>query len=194
MKSGELYVLPPSYRLSKIEPGHGPGSLLEPPNHPRYGTQSIYTQHGNTPTRGPQYLFRGRGYESLDEIDKLFKPLPYSDPLVKLWEEDLYAYFHTCYSPDGKDRNASGCLTRVKPGEKPAEHHLAYLAVKQYYPNVKPRLDLIEHPPAWGKNRSKEYGVMVNTADDITLSSTGTVGAKRSVKGGRRSSALGRMR
>lgn len=161
-KPGEPYVPQPSYHLSKVEPGHGPGSLLEPPNHPRYATQTIYTQHGNSPPSGPQYVYQGRGYETLEQIDKLFKPLPYSDPLVKLWEDDLYAYFHTCYSPDGTERNASKCLTGIKPGDKPAEHHLAYLAVKKHYPDAKPRQDLIEHPPAWGKNRSETYGKVVS--------------------------------
>lgn len=160
------YKLPPSYKLSKIEVGHGPGSFLEPPNHPRYETQSIYTAYGNSPPGDrPQYLYHGHGYRSLEAVDKNFKPLPYTHPMVKLWEDDLYAYFHNSYSPNGVDRNVNKA---VIGGSHPDAHHLAYLKVKEYYPDAQPRHDLIVNPPKWGGNRSEQYGRSFGTTPKIT--------------------------
>lgn len=154
----ENYQPPPSYQLGSP----GVGSFLEPPNHPRYATQSIYTKYGNAPPASqPQLFFQGKGFSELEEVDKLFKPLPYDDPLVKLWEEDLYAYFRTCYSPDGTTRNVSKAICDVKHHQLPETHHLAYLAVKEYYPEAKLRGDFIENPPDWGKDRKAEYGKVV---------------------------------
>ena len=156
--SGLPYKLPPSYSLGS----KGVGSFLEPPNHPRYEAQGIYTGHGNDPPAAQmQIYYRGRGYRTIEGLDRQFKPLPYTHQLVKLWEEDLYAYMSTCYSQDGIDRNVSNAKCGVKPGGMPPERHLAYLAVKKYYPEAKPRLDLIKTPPAWGKDRSKAYGKVI---------------------------------
>lgn len=76
------------------------------------------------------------------------------------WVESIYRYFRNCYSPDGVDRNVSNCLI-VKPnpngfgyvhGESgwleslpPAEHHLAVLYIRKYFPDHEPRMDLIEN-------------------------------------------------
>lgn len=151
----EHYKLPSTYRLGSP----GVGSFLEPPNHPRYETQSIFTQYGNYPPASqPRLYYRGRGFSDIEEIDKLFKPLPYDDPKVKLWEEDLYAYFATCYSRDGKTRNVSESDCGIKPSQRPETYHLAYLAVKERYPDAKPRTNLIRNPPDWGERRSDIYG------------------------------------
>lgn len=134
------YTLPPTYKLGNA----GCGCFLEPPDHPSYFVKSIYTRYGNSPPRPPYYYLNGNGYENLEDINHLFKPLPYDSPRVKAWEEYCYKYFHDCYSPDGIERNVGKA---VISGGQPPEHHLAHLHVKKYYPEALPRLDLIENPP-----------------------------------------------
>lgn len=143
----KLYKIPPTYHLG--EPGCG--CLGEPPNHPRYEVMPVYTRYGNSPPDGqPQYYLNRIGFDYLDEVDALFEPLPYQHPRVQAWERDQYSYFRTCYSPDGLTRDVSKCIIDTTNKEQ-AEHHLAYLAVKIYYPEAEPRLDLIEKPPIYGK-------------------------------------------
>jgi hypothetical protein len=76
------------------------------------------------------------------------------------WVQSVYAYFRNCYSPDGVDRNVSRCL--ILKGERPPvdlskayapARHLAYLFVRQFVPDHRPRVDLIEAPPEWGEPR-----------------------------------------
>lgn len=141
------YKLPPTYELGS----QGNACFLEPPGHPRYFAQSIYTRHGNSPSRGPQYFYEGSGFEFLDELDKYFKPLPYTHPRVQAWEVYTYAYFRHSYSPDGQDRNVTHDITDHED-KQPPEHHLAYLLVKKHYPEAKPRLDIIHDPSPWGMN------------------------------------------
>ena len=170
------YQLPPSYHLGS----KGNACFMEPPHHPRYEIQSIFTQNGNSPPWSqPQYYYKGNGYWEIEQVDKYFKPLPYTNDLVKLWEEDWYAYAKTCYSPDGKDRNVSNAKCSVKPGDMPADKHLAYLAVKKYYPEAKPRIDFINNPPSWGKDRSSVYR---KTDEDWGETPGESQGLKRSKK------------
>jgi len=141
------YTIPPTYHLGN------PGICCagEPPNHPRYEVRPIYTKCGNGPPWGrPQYYLNGYGFNELEEADKLFKPLPYDHPRVQAWERDQYAYKYDCYSPGGTT-GAVDRLTIDSEHKQPPEYHLAYLAVKEHYPEAKPRLDLIEKPPKYGK-------------------------------------------
>jgi hypothetical protein len=77
------------------------------------------------------------------------------------WLRSVYAYFRSCYSPDGADRNVTRSLI-VKPAPDgdgyvvgpfgrdgrldslpPAEHHLAVLFVREFFPDHEPRTDLL---------------------------------------------------
>jgi hypothetical protein len=143
----------------------GAGSMGRPPNHASHffgivggvdrgrGFQeyaSVDSYRDSPEIHGKVRALLDR--EGFDPETFLKRPmLPLDHPRVEAWVRSQYAYFHTCYSPDGKDRNVSCCLTGVKPGERPPEHHLAHLAVVEFYPEAKPRLDLIENPPKWGK-------------------------------------------
>jgi hypothetical protein len=78
--------------------------------------------------------------------------------ITEEWVREVYAYFRNCYSPDGVDRNVSNCL--ISRGKRPSvdlskayapARHLAYLFVHQFSPDHRPRVDLIEDPPSWGK-------------------------------------------
>lgn len=88
--------------------------------------------------------------------------------MTEEWVRSVYAYFRHCYSPDGEDRNVSRCdivkpnpdgdgyvwgtfgRDRVTDEPPPAERHLAYLCVREHFPDHTPRLDLIAAPPQWG--------------------------------------------
>jgi hypothetical protein len=82
------------------------------------------------------------------------------------WQRHVYGYFRGTYSPDGVDRNVSHSLIighkwyvdkgsqydslnrsdEVLAADDPRvipEHHMGYLLIKEYFPDAKPRLDLI---------------------------------------------------
>lgn len=93
----------PSYRLQD-SPGNG--CFLEPPGHPSYFTRSVYTQHGNNPSKGPQMELFGRAVETAEMafdarhalLESLFEPLPYEHPRVQAWERAVYAHLAHCYA------------------------------------------------------------------------------------------------
>ena len=88
------YQLPPTYRLGSS----GCGCFMEPPNHPRYFVRSIYTQYGNNPPYSkPCYYLNGNGYTELEQIDKLYKPLPLESERVQEWIKALYRHLTHCY-------------------------------------------------------------------------------------------------
>lgn len=91
-----FYTLPPTYRLSKHR---GNGCFLEPPNHPRYFTRSIYTKFGNSPPYGrPQYEYKGTYFTELEDVDKLYKSLPLNHERTQAWITYLFGYFKNCYT------------------------------------------------------------------------------------------------
>lgn len=98
------YQLPPTYRLSTHR---GAGCAGDPPGHPRYFVRSVYTQYGNSPPSrngkpAPHYELNGRYYSNLEDVDKLFKPLPLDSERVQLWIADTFRHHHSCYQdPDG---------------------------------------------------------------------------------------------
>ncbi|OGH07442.1 MAG: hypothetical protein A2W22_03165 [Candidatus Levybacteria bacterium RBG_16_35_11] len=53
------------------------------------------------------------------------------------WLDQVYTHFNHRYSPDGVNRNAGDCILDYK-NEQPPEYHLAYLFVKQFYPDHVP--------------------------------------------------------
>ena len=152
----------------------GSGSFLCPPGHPAlthsiygWGSKSASTRTGPD---GASYI--GSIDSALEaETDPLMRDdnLAVLAPLVRQLHTDAdlvcsegylrhtYGYFRNCYSLDGQDRNASRAVippalpadaTDEQKAERarmyPPERHLAYLTVKQYFPEHQPRLDLIE--------------------------------------------------
>lgn len=116
------YKLPPTYRLQR-DPGNG--CFMDPPGFPSYFTRSVYTQHGNSPRRGPEtvIVIDGVNYvvahsddwkpgdtwaEVRDRRDKrlrsLWQPLPVDHPRTRAWILSCYSYFENCYH----DANATG--------------------------------------------------------------------------------------
>lgn len=152
--TGKPYIVPPSYHLGPP----GCGCFLEPPDHPSYFVQPIYTRHGTSPPRNqPAYYLGGRGYRSAFEVDAEFVPMPYDNPRVKAWEATLYAYFKNCYTVNGKrvvvTTSEKNLLldpnTWTRKPQAP-ENHDAYRNVKRYYPEAEPVESFILNPPRWG--------------------------------------------
>lgn len=60
------------------------------------------------------------------------------------WEREVYAYFANCYSPDGQERNASKCeIIRGVTCKPSPTWHLAYLHIRQFFPEYTPNHALI---------------------------------------------------
>jgi hypothetical protein len=99
------YKIPATYHLSTHK---GNGCFLEPPNHPRYFTQSIYTGSGNSPRYGlPQYYLNGNGYTELEDVDRLYKPLSLEHERTQEWIKYIMSYFNHCYMNPDKPANVS---------------------------------------------------------------------------------------
>lgn len=93
------YALPASYHLGD----EGNGCYLEPPGHPSYFTRSVYTGHGDYPSKGPIMLLLGHVVRKADDttdvppLADLYVPLPYEHPRVEAWERTLYRHLRHCY-------------------------------------------------------------------------------------------------
>lgn len=130
------------------------GCFLEPPGHPtyRYSFCAGYDRgYGFQEYGSVQYLYEVAKEHRLKTILTVVRPLVKFNPLslddeksVK-WINGVYAYFRHCYSSDGENRSASDCIVDSKD-KLPPEHHLAYLHVKEYYPDYKPDLERIKIP------------------------------------------------
>ena len=134
---------------------HGPrGSFLRPPGHPTYRYSYCagpvqgfgFQEHGSI-----EYLYRTARRNGLKRIVRAVKPYMNYDPpalddeMAQAWVEAVYSYFQNCYSPDGVDRDSNHSIVDVKD-ELPPENHLAYLQIKQYYPDYVPNLEKIKSP------------------------------------------------
>jgi hypothetical protein len=104
--------LPPTYHL-QVHSGNG--CFLDAPGYPSYFTKSVYTQHGNTPGRGPTlviahgsetYVVASHkdwmdGRESHDALTdgrlrSLWAPLPENHLRVQLWIRHVYKHLAHC--------------------------------------------------------------------------------------------------
>lgn len=96
-----------------VRPGLvGSGCFLEPPGHPSYFVQSIYTPRGDTPNYGPQAViffaedgtyrqvdhYEWRSTKRKELLERLFKPLPVDHPRTRAWIKHAYQHLNICYS------------------------------------------------------------------------------------------------
>lgn len=98
------FVCPPTYHLQR-EPGCG--CYLDPPGFPSYFLQSVYTQYGNSPRRGAEYVILGRVFSRAENYEdhekresklrKLWNPLPLEHPRTQAWIQTLFCHFQHCY-------------------------------------------------------------------------------------------------
>ena len=93
---------------------YGNGCCGDPPGYPTYFTQSVFTQHGNSPRRGAMevikfegvhYVTRWKGNYDEEKTDtnmhRLYKPLPEAHPRVQAWIASSYARMAHCYWDPG---------------------------------------------------------------------------------------------
>jgi hypothetical protein len=126
------------------------GSFLNPPNHATYN-YSIREYRGGHESGGFSLEF-GANKENSYVPSKvrivcknLLKKYP-GEIDNPDWIEEVYKYFHNCYSKDGIDRSASNCIVCKNESDKEffnPEFHLGYLFVKSFNPNHEIRIDLI---------------------------------------------------
>jgi hypothetical protein len=157
----ELYKKPPTYQVSTH---WGCGCFLDPPGYPTHFLRSVYTQYGNSPSRGATEVvdYKGELYVTRHEEDwkripssvepgkawdymsakhdrlmrRIWKPLPLDHERVRLWQIHAYCYFKNCYSLDGDERNVD---KMVNFG--PDQFHLGYLMIRKYYPEAEPHVE-----------------------------------------------------
>ena len=137
----------------RIEPGSG-GSFLCPPGHPNH------FHHIEAGLRRDPSMMASLDYALKDEYDDVPEHIKARVQALfdqaelrcsELWQQHVYGYFKNCYSRDGVDRSvASAKIYRNPLVTPPAVQHLAYLAVKEYFPDADPRLDLIESHGFYG--------------------------------------------
>jgi hypothetical protein len=100
-----IFKKPPTYSL---QDHLGNGCYGDPPGYPTYFTQSVYTQHGNSPRKGPQTVLFGRVIQGEDYWEKsdedrkdlfnsLWLPLPIDHPRTRAWILATYRHHHHCY-------------------------------------------------------------------------------------------------
>lgn len=106
LRTLKTYKLPPTYRLSSHM---GSGCYLDAPGFPSYFLQSVYTQYGNTPAKGPGVVieFEGTLYVIAEDLEKrqkllldLWNPLPLYHERSKAWLSAVYSHMKNCYTDD----------------------------------------------------------------------------------------------
>lgn len=141
------YTLPPTYHVDK---SMGMGCAGDPPGYPTHFLQAVWTQHGNSPRRGPEAVIKYQGvlyvvYSSKDwdtaknwdavralrdrRLRRLWAPLPESHERTQIWIEHTYAHLGNCYTdPAGKFRMG-----------KYSSDHMAIWPVDKFWYPVDPR-------------------------------------------------------
>ena len=111
LKSLPVYKMPDSCRLQRDS---GMGCAGDPPGFPSYFLKSVYTKHGNSPSKGAQTVIQYEGiayvlqhsedykdknsYEKFHKrLRRLWKPLPLDHERTKLWIQDTYRHHHSGY-------------------------------------------------------------------------------------------------
>jgi hypothetical protein len=149
-----------------IEDERGQGGFLAPPGHASHSLR-VEEYRGSRSSESESSLsvdsaLTEEWVPSALKVAICKAMAQYEAQCTEDWVQSIYSYFGNCYSPDGVNRNVSDCLI-VKANEggfgyvtgpfgadgwleslPPAEHHLGYLYVKQYFPEHTPRTDLIE--------------------------------------------------
>jgi hypothetical protein len=132
--------MPDAYRFQGGKDG-GSGSFLCPPGHPNHD-YSVYVYYARTP--GDTVNVSLRSIQSVDgtatdehaPADVRAQAQGMLDraqlKCSEAWLRNVYGYFRNSYSPDD--------------GNRAPEHHLGYLHVREYFPDHRPRLDLIQNP------------------------------------------------
>jgi len=98
----------------KYQRGAGNGCSGDPPGYPTYFTKSVYTRHGNTPSKGTHIVLFGRTLQHSDDwknckdwdevrekrdarIKALWVPLPLDHPRTIAWINATFSHHRHCY-------------------------------------------------------------------------------------------------
>ncbi|WP_422661608.1 hypothetical protein ACK8P5_26155 (plasmid) [Paenibacillus sp. EC2-1] len=119
----------------------GLGGMLNPPGHAEhnfsvsdgYGSRMALTSALND-DRIPD--------EFKDQVRLLL--LMHEGTFTEEWEHTCYNYFRNCYSPDGVNRDVSCCLID-RSNKAPADHHLAVMHIRLFFPTYIPNYNLIKN-------------------------------------------------
>lgn len=141
----------------------GMGGLLNPPTHPEH-TYSIQEFRGGHEV-GFYSLSSCLSSEWMPRAVKgaakgILKHWQ-AGKIDKAWEATIYNYFRHCYSLDGINRNVSDKNNMItfgkfwgnaeqEQGMNPT-HHLAYMFIKEFYPDYEPNIELIHNNSTLGK-------------------------------------------
>jgi hypothetical protein len=109
------YVKPPTYWMDGL---HGSACIFEPPGHPTYFMEGVFTRFGNSPARGPQYVLTRPATEALYPVDhetigRYYLPLPLEHERVQAWIAALWEFFRCCYHVPGAAANSSPVIYPV---------------------------------------------------------------------------------
>lgn len=133
-----------------VKDGQGSSGFLCPPGHPNH----YYVLNE---FNGP----RGRAVQGISSIQYALRDEADASPLIKTqaeriinqarlicseaWVRNVYGYFRNMYAHESGSRNASKAVSD-KTNSLPPERHLAVLCIREYFPEHKPRVDLINDP------------------------------------------------
>lgn len=121
----------------------GMGGFLNPPN----DAEHVFSYHEG-PRNNPSCCMSLRAalkesWVSDSSKERIKEILDQHQPqFTAEWEKKVYAYFHSCYSPDGDDRHVGHCIIDAT-NSLPIERHLAYLHILQFFPDAKPNKELV---------------------------------------------------
>lgn len=152
----------------------GSGSFLCPPGHPML-FQHIEAGRVDDPNMiaGLDYALDPKNTDVSAALRQRVRGIYAEATLVRsdLWERNVYGYFRNCYAPVGGSRNVSEAII-PRPGEPvpPIERHLAFLLVREYFPDAEPRPELLDQ-------RNTLYGTRPCTKCERTLQYEATVDA-----------------
>lgn len=114
---------------TKLEAIHEGTGGFDPPGHPNYFTQSVYSAEGNTLRHGPTRVIadpeRFGDFYIVDYADDselaisygdLYIPVSENDPRFRLWEQVLYRHHSHCYyNPEREGPNAHFVIDKPQP-------------------------------------------------------------------------------
>lgn len=150
------------------------GSFLCPPGHPML-SHGIEDGPWDNPSliAGLDYALKNE-YGDVPEriraqVQKLYDEATWVES--ELWLENVYGYFRNCYAPENGDRNVSNCIVwrepkpakegeapEIVPAKPPAERSLAFLHIRQYFPDHRVRPDLLDRKDLYGTKPCEKCG------------------------------------
>lgn len=139
-----------TFHISKD--GQGMGGFLNPPGDPEHFY--LVRESGRNGSLMSLRSAVAEDYVPASVRERAAKLLAEATPTCsELWVREVYGYFKNCYSPDGVNRDTGDCLIDGT-GNLPAEHHLAVMFVRTFFPDHEPRTDLIANPAGLYGSRS----------------------------------------